>query len=569
MNGTIKCMDLDVSNVNIINALEVIQNKLLGTVVQDGLHVEHQSGDSKNYIHSKGGDIAYLEIGGAPSTEANQAILNIGTDCSNSVSLEYNKTDSIFKLKKTDEGISTEVFRFTKNSSNVTFTGALADSNGGTLSTADKDKLAHISVTADVNLNMINTNTNSIDALPSPLVIGDDSDQAGRGSSVKSNTDFRNTNTNKLNTLPNSFLAIGDYSHQAGRGSSVKSNTDFRNTNTNKLNALPSSFLSLGTSSSTAAKGNLVLYKTGGTMTGDLYIDNTSGSPLTSYLAGAVPPEIKIERGTIHLAVEDGDTNQRKRGMKLHSAVGKLPGANNGDLFYPVIESEHTYLYFVTTASNGTRHYTGYIGNTGTSRMDFTACHRCVPENINLLENISNYIGNIVESTGFINSLVQDSSGIHQPTIGKNAIDINEACPIIRLTNSYKSKKVYGVISDGEDINNPIPDGNKIYNQGAFNTIMEANPNDNRLFINALGEGAIWVLNVRGNIENGDFICSSGVGQGWGVKQDDDLFHNYTVAKCVMNCDFDIESDLYECEEIIIAGETYKKAFLACVYRCG
>lgn len=53
----------------------------------------------------------------------------------------------------------------------------------------------------------------------------------------------------------------------------------------------------------------------------------------------------------------------------------------------------------------------------------------------------------------------------------------------------------------------------------------------------ALGEGRMLVCNENGDIENGDYICSSNV-IGHGMKQDDDLLHNYTVAKATEDCSF-------------------------------
>lgn len=55
--------------------------------------------------------------------------------------------------------------------------------------------------------------------------------------------------------------------------------------------------------------------------------------------------------------------------------------------------------------------------------------------------------------------------------------------------------------------------------------------------VNSLGEGGIWVCNINGSINNGDLICSSQI-SGIGMKQDSTLFHNYTVAKSTINCDF-------------------------------
>jgi hypothetical protein len=62
--------------------------------------------------------------------------------------------------------------------------------------------------------------------------------------------------------------------------------------------------------------------------------------------------------------------------------------------------------------------------------------------------------------------------------------------------------------------------------------------------VNGIGEGGIWVINTNGNLENGDYIQSSNVA-GFGEKQDDDLVHNYTVAKITCSCDFDMGSSKY------------------------
>jgi len=48
--------------------------------------------------------------------------------------------------------------------------------------------------------------------------------------------------------------------------------------------------------------------------------------------------------------------------------------------------------------------------------------------------------------------------------------------------------------------------------------------------VNAVGEGMINVCSEGGDIEIGDYLCSSSI-LGKSMKQDDDLLHNYTVAK--------------------------------------
>ena len=61
--------------------------------------------------------------------------------------------------------------------------------------------------------------------------------------------------------------------------------------------------------------------------------------------------------------------------------------------------------------------------------------------------------------------------------------------------------------------------------------------NENRFHINSIGEGSIWVCNYNGVINNGDYIVSSSI-HGYGCKQDDDILHNYTVAKITCQCNF-------------------------------
>ena len=56
-----------------------------------------------------------------------------------------------------------------------------------------------------------------------------------------------------------------------------------------------------------------------------------------------------------------------------------------------------------------------------------------------------------------------------------------------------------------------------------------------------LGDGHVLVCDEGGNVEVGDYICSSNI-EGHGMKQDDDLLHNYTVAKACEAVNWDTES---------------------------
>jgi hypothetical protein len=117
-------------------------------------------------------------------------------------------------------------------------------------------------------------------------------------------------------------------------------------------------------------------------------------------------------------------------------------------------------------------------------------------------------------------------------TTGANAIQISQSLPLVSVSTKEKDKACFGVISGSED-----PDSRE-YAQGSFVTVVQKQVGDRRAFINSVGEGAIWVTNINGPLESGDYITTSNVA-GYGMKQDDDILHNYTVAKITMDCDFE------------------------------
>ena len=131
-------------------------------------------------------------------------------------------------------------------------------------------------------------------------------------------------------------------------------------------------------------------------------------------------------------------------------------------------------------------------------QMDFTGQHRCVFQgddntNLNLM---------IVITTGTYYNLDKSDKPF-----------INDSIPIVTLSTTIKDKKVFGVISDKEDSNNY-----RKTNTGNFVSLYDKTDETDRVFINSLGEGAIWVCNEQGNLGNGDYECTSSV-PGIGFKQ--------------------------------------------------
>ena len=115
--------------------------------------------------------------------------------------------------------------------------------------------------------------------------------------------------------------------------------------------------------------------------------------------------------------------------------------------------------------------------------------------------------------------------------VGSNAITTNESLPVVSLSNVVMDKKCFGVISASED-----PEKRQEVH-GNFVSDQDKELGDTRVHINSVGEGAIWVTNINGSLESGDYITTSNVA-GYGMRQDSEFLANYTVAKITMDCDF-------------------------------
>ena len=167
----------------------------------------------------------------------------------------------------------------------------------------------------------------------------------------------------------------------------------------------------------------------------------------------------------------------------------------------------------------------GYLARTNQNALDFTGQHRTFIKDVPFSQ-AGDLEGLIVSSDQ--NKYIKISGGIET---GSNAIMINESLPVVSLSNVVTDKTCFGVISASED----PEQRSDVY--GSFVTPFEKERGDTRVFINSVGEGAIWVSNTNGSLESGDYITTSNVA-GYGQKQDDDILHNYTVAKITMDCDF-------------------------------
>ena len=171
----------------------------------------------------------------------------------------------------------------------------------------------------------------------------------------------------------------------------------------------------------------------------------------------------------------------------------------------------------------------------------FTGQHIVKPSTRFVHKNIDKLYGKIVSSIGTYNNYL----------LQNNKANINDSMPIIELSNKEKDKRVIGVIT------NKTNNGNKYNDKDFFN--------NKYIKINSLGDGMLWVSNINGNFEAGDFITTSKI-EGIGQRQDDNICYNYTVAKITSDLDFKNSNNV---KEIKLDTQLIKFKLVECIYLCG
>ena len=119
--------------------------------------------------------------------------------------------------------------------------------------------------------------------------------------------------------------------------------------------------------------------------------------------------------------------------------------------------------------------------------INFTGQHRTFIKDVPFSQ-VGDLEGLIVSSDQ--NKYIKMSGGIEA---GSNAITTNESLPIVSLSNVVTDKKCFGVISASEDPKQ------RTDAYGIFKSFYPKEKGDTRVYINSVGEGAIWVSNISGS----------------------------------------------------------------------
>jgi hypothetical protein len=355
-------------------------------------------------------------------------------------------------------------------------------------------------------------------------------------------------------------IAVGTYTGGVGTtySADLAFYTSYQNSDTERIRITSAGVVAIGTTS-TSTEGNLFLGGLGGDEGGQIVLQKGTSYTYATHIdnyqdrlrimygtntgSSGVRFSVDMSTGFTASTTTASDSSSKTFMNALNTSCGLIPTPAGTTLYLYNRDGGTNYRALLSTST----YFTGQHGNK--------------PVNLDLKTNLQNYIGLIVSSAGTFYSVNPITQEV---TTGKDAIQISEALPEIKLTDTDQDKAVWGVVTNVKN-DNYNTDGTV---ETDNNTEWGDRLGSNVVRVNGLGEGAVWVTNINGNIENGDYICSSII-PGYGRKQNDDLLHNYTVAKSTMDCDFDLNNNnLYVCEEFEFEGQTYKKAFVGCTYHC-
>jgi hypothetical protein len=317
---------------------------------------------------------------------------------------------------------------------------------------------------------------------------------------------------------------------------------------------------------------------------GIVQLQNTTNSTLTDRAATANSVRLAYNHAdNASTTASTASTTATNAANTANAALPKAGGTMTGNL-----EVRGGYIY--TNKTLGTYGWTigeigqsftdpggkhGYLGFAYSGALQYTMWY--AKNNFGLFTGVhlskwheplfqmpDEYIGLIVVSLGIYDNVHTEQLLMNQPTI-------DESLPVICLSSQSCQPACFGVISGQED------EGTMRYiPNGAGSAVVPKDTTDRRIWINSLGEGAIWVCEQNGNVGNGDYVTTSDI-SGYGMRQNDDVLHNYTVAKLTCAFSFDNPQPNIKMRYLLQDGSITSKdmpgairaAFLGCTYHCG
>jgi hypothetical protein len=294
-----------------------------------------------------------------------------------------------------------------------------------------------------------------------------------------------------------------------------------------------------GFNSSSGNEGRL------GTSLYGVYGESSSGTGVHGYSTSSYGVEGHSDSSYGVHGYNSSSGNYGQLGTSNEGVYGYNSGGGNsgqlGTISFGVSGYGNTGVYGYGTSSIGVRAfgpsggYDFYAAGPGTNYGPFTGAHE--------VKLANGFV------TDIIPGLIVSVSGEVQVRTEEGEISYSSTLPTIQLSDTPNDKKVFGVLI----AESPLPEDHW----------YQAAEGERFGIVNALGEGQVWVTNINGDIEAGDYITTSAIA-GYGQKQDDDLLHSYTLGKATETIDWSQVTDTIE-----FNGQVYKIYPIAVVYTSG
>jgi hypothetical protein len=133
---------------------------------------------------------------------------------------------------------------------------------------------------------------------------------------------------------------------------------------------------------------------------------------------------------------------------------------------------------------------------------------------------------NVDDCIGFF---VSNMSKYYNTDITQRAC--KEALPTISLSNKQCDPAIIGVIVDYEKYERSMV-------MGTIESVQEQEDNINRVLVTSIGTAVVWITDINGPFENGDYITTSEI-PGYGMRQNSNIKYNFTGPKITQKCDFE------------------------------
>ncbi|MBQ4864373.1 hypothetical protein J8L98_22025 [Pseudoalteromonas sp. MMG013] len=283
---------------------------------------------------------------------------------------------------------------------------------------------------------------------------------------------------------------------------------------------------------------------TSGTFTGNVYANSGTFKGRVEATSGVFKGRILMQAGTVYT---DAINISAKYSGRIATIINFSPtssakglyigtGGNNALEISGKEKAFHAHgtKNVITVTANNTSATALWAGSlklyAGGGYLPFTGQHRVCVKN------------------SLISQLIPGDLLVETQLVGIE--DISNALFEGALSNHDKQTNVIGVYVRHREIE--INSG--FEELGVYQAWAEQNLHDFQVAeVNSVGDGMMNVVGTNGNIQQGDLLCASTI-LGKAHKQDDNLVHNYTVAKARQNLNFECSTDVAQIPVFYMCG---------------